>query len=308
VVAAVDAASSEAMMRRFAFLLRAALVALPFCVAQAADTPLAQLVNAELSFSKMAGERGIRESFLYYLTDDSIILAPRPVNGKQVTREGSADTGVLSWYASFAGISGAGDLGYSSGPYEYRSAAGAAPIGFGYFISIWRKEPNGEWKVVFDTGVRNVREVRAPEAFERKEENRKPAAPLTATALAQRERALHQAETNLQSQVIAHGATARLVTLAGDVRFFRDRRQPLIERKSIAAFLREEKSAPAWKVEKIALAASGDLGYAYGMATVPGGIPEERSWMRVWSLEDGVWKIRLDMELPVPAAMKTESK
>jgi ketosteroid isomerase-like protein len=295
------------MMRRFA--LRAALVAIPFCVAHAADTPLAQLVDAELSFSKMAGERGIRESFLHYLADDSVILAPRPVNGKQTTGEGPADSGVLSWYPSLVGVSGAGDLGYTSGPYEYRSAPGAAPVGFGYFISVWRKEANSEWKVVFDAGVRNVREARAPEVFGRQQDGRKPAAPLTPTALALRERALRQAEMNLQSQVIAQGAKARLAVLAGDVRFFRDRQQPLSGLQPIAAFLREEPGPRAWKVEKVALAASGDLGYAYGMATLPGGVPEERSWMRVWSLEDGgVWKIKLDLELPAPEAKKTESK
>jgi ketosteroid isomerase-like protein len=285
-------------MRRLAPPLTAALFAFSLMV-QAADSPLTQLVDAELAFSKMAGERGIRDSFLHYLAEDSVILAPVPMNGKQATRDGPADPGVLSWYPDFAGVSGAGDLGYSSGPYQYRTAADQAPVGFGYFISIWRRQADGEWKVVFDAGVRNVRSAQPPAAFERREESRKLVTPLPAAVLREREQSLRQTEMKLAAQT-----AARLARLAGEARFFRDRQQPLTEREAIAGLLREEKIAPAWKVEKVALAASGDLGYAYGTASVPGGIPERRSWMRVWSFEGGAWKIKLDLELPVAEPAK----
>lgn len=286
--------------RRGALVLSALLLAMPLSPARGADSPVVQMIDAELAFSKMAGQRGIRDAFLHYLADDSVILAPRPVNGQQANREGPADPGVLSWYPSLAGVSGAGDLGYSTGPYEYRAAAGKAPVGFGHFISMWRRQANGDWKVVFDAGVRNARTAQVPAGVQRKEESRAPAPALAAGALAQREQALRQAEMGLGRDVATQGGTARLGWLAREARFFRDRQEPLTDRESIARLLRDEKAAPVWNMEKVVLAASGDLGYAYGTARMPDGIPEQRAWMRVWSFDRGVWRVKLDLELPIP--------
>ena len=52
---------------------------------QEKDLPPAQadLVNAERAFAKLAGERGVRESFIAYFADDGIGFAPHPHKVKE---------------------------------------------------------------------------------------------------------------------------------------------------------------------------------------------------------------------------------
>ena len=55
-------------------------------------------------------------------------------------------------------LSTAGDLGYSTGPYEFRKdAADAVPASFGNYITIWKRQPDGTLKVLIDLGTANPR-------------------------------------------------------------------------------------------------------------------------------------------------------
>ncbi len=56
----------------------------------------------------------------------------------------------VEWSASKADVSASGDLGYSMGDYELTSAAGDVTVG--EYVTIWRKQEDGQWKVVVDIG------------------------------------------------------------------------------------------------------------------------------------------------------------
>ena len=59
----------------------------------------------------------------------------------------------LSWSPNFAGVSQAGDLGYSIGTFEFTAddAEGNPVTRNGKYTSVWRKQEDGQWKVVSDT-------------------------------------------------------------------------------------------------------------------------------------------------------------
>lgn len=116
------------------------------------------LLKAEADFSKLCGEKGIVESFLYYLSDDATIF---PVNGNATTgREAiraqlsRGGKGQLSWRATRAEVSRSGDLGYTFGTYEFKTVGenGKPEIHYGKYVSIWKKGADGRWKVVVDIG------------------------------------------------------------------------------------------------------------------------------------------------------------
>jgi hypothetical protein len=101
------------------------------------DSTLRSLVEAEKSFSDTSAERGIRESFLQFFADDSIIFAPEPKNGKKFY-SGCDDKGrKLTWRPVFATIASSGELGVTAGPWVMaKSTAEAKPIAFGDFLSV----------------------------------------------------------------------------------------------------------------------------------------------------------------------------
>lgn len=55
----------------------------------------------------------------------------------------------LTWTASKADIAANGDLGYTAGTYEM-TMGGATERG--KYVTVWKKQPNGEWKVTEDIG------------------------------------------------------------------------------------------------------------------------------------------------------------
>jgi len=61
----------------------------------------------------------------------------------------------LSWTPTDAQMGPSGDMGYTWGHFEGRSkdAAGNPVTTSGRYITVWRKQPDGSWKVVLDAGA-----------------------------------------------------------------------------------------------------------------------------------------------------------
>src|SRR5580765_399251 len=112
------------------------------------------LVQMERDFARAAATKGTRDAFLEFIADDGILFQPGPVNGKKFWAERQPRKGLLSWEPVFADVSRAGDLGYTTGPWEFRPNGPAdQPVAFGLYFTIWKKQPDGAWKAVLDRGV-----------------------------------------------------------------------------------------------------------------------------------------------------------
>jgi hypothetical protein len=116
---------------------------------------LRTMVEAERAFAKMAKEQNRRDAFLFYLADDVVTAGPDgPVRGKESIKKQSVKPDWLSWDVADAGIAAAGDMGYTTGPWEYyRNKTDEKPIAFGNFNSIWKVQPDGHWKNILDIGT-----------------------------------------------------------------------------------------------------------------------------------------------------------
>jgi ketosteroid isomerase-like protein len=133
---------------------------------------LKALVDAERAFAKVSVEKSTRDAFLEYLADDSLLFRPGPVPGKMFTRNRPAPPGKLAWAPVFADVASSGDIGYTTGPWEFRKAEMTeAPSGYGQYVSLWRLQKDGQWKVEVDLGishekfttaVADVKEVETP--------------------------------------------------------------------------------------------------------------------------------------------------
>src|SRR5256714_4290459 len=116
------------------------------------------LVEMEHAFAKAAATKGTRDAFLEFLADDGIVFQPGPVNGKKFWSERPSRKGLLSWEPIFADVSRAGDLGYTTGPWEFRpDGPDDKPVAFGQYFTIWKKQRDGLWKAVLDRGVTSER-------------------------------------------------------------------------------------------------------------------------------------------------------
>ena len=58
----------------------------------------------------------------------------------------------IQWVATNAGVAESGDLGYTIGTFELTSEQdGVSMVTVGKFVTVWRKQADGSWKVEVDT-------------------------------------------------------------------------------------------------------------------------------------------------------------
>ncbi len=278
--------------------------ALPFLVACAgallAQAPALEAVrDAELAFARLADEQGIRTAFLRWLTEEARVFTPRMVTSKAQYGPEPGDPGHLAWYPEGMGLAASGDLAWSLGPWTYAMKKGGPVLVNGHFLSIWRRQADGGWKVVADIGVPHA----APDA---------PASRFvpaeTALARLQPERGgtlatLRQKESVLSSAWSRQGGHALLPELAKGGCLLRPKRMPLRDAAEIRKALEVEGPGPTWEPAELQVATAGDLAWVCG-ETGPDGQGSRASFLRVWTLEAGAWKVLFDARLPHPPPPK----
>jgi ketosteroid isomerase-like protein len=252
--------------------------------ARAAMTPaLTALIEAERAFARTAGEKGTRDAFLEYLADESLLFTPGPTPGKMFYRNRPALPTRLSWAPEFADISAAGDLGYTSGPYEIRKAlATDTPSGYGHFNSLWRLQKDGQWRVEVDLGiphdkggvaVADVKTVDTP--------TDNAAAPAESKPLLDWQNELLDVDKAMAKRAAAGSVVKAFEEYAADsIRLYRSDHLPAIG-KAAALKLVESSGTGQWQPTLARMAKSGDLGYSSGAirmpaAAAPAGAPPPR--------------------------------
>jgi uncharacterized protein (TIGR02246 family) len=129
------------------------------------------LEESDRAFARDTAERGV-EGWVAWFDEDGVMLpAGSPLTrGHEAIRElmtpAFADPAVtLHWEPTEARVSRSGDLGYTLGWYELRRKTGEETIALkrGKYVTIWRKQEDGTWKVIVDAGTEDVAPAPAPE-------------------------------------------------------------------------------------------------------------------------------------------------
>ncbi len=272
------------------------------------------LVAAEKAFAQASVDDGIRSAFLANLAGGALIFRPQPTPGRPYYEALSPDLATrLVWKPVFAEVSAAGDLGYTTGPYEiYKDKTAKKASGFGHYITIWKKQSGGEWKAVLDIGVSHSApkpsgsEVRAPAEA--------PAAygpALSGFALEQEKQKLKKEEAAFARLLTAEGTAKAYEARASErLRLYREGNLPVAGLKSAQKLLARAASPSSWSAEGADLSASNDFGYTYGTGRLavpaPGDSADTRerlfSFMHIWHREaDHTWRVVLDVAIPYPS-------
>jgi ketosteroid isomerase-like protein len=142
-------------MRRLAPAL---LVLLAGCTSTPAAAPNPSvLMQADRAFAADVAGGGADAWAAWFAEDGAMIQeGAGEIRGRDAIRSAVAYLDQpgpsLTWAPTRADIAASGDLGWTTGTWEVRSSPDAAPSGRGLYVSIWRKQPDGSWKVVMDLG------------------------------------------------------------------------------------------------------------------------------------------------------------
>lgn len=129
---------------------------------QTSSTPVpheklkSELFAVEKAFCVMAQSEGIGKAFQYFAADSAVILRKNQLlKGKEAIRrqyESFPRNAKLEWFPDFADVSASGDLGYTYGKYTLTSTdnVGRTIKSEGFFHTVWKWQPDGRWRFVWD--------------------------------------------------------------------------------------------------------------------------------------------------------------
>lgn len=122
------------------------------------DERLQEMVEADKAFSAESEKNGMKKAFLAFSADDAVLLRPGflPIVEGDVIRflNAQEDTSfVMTWEPLGADIASSGDMGFTYGTYKVATADTTL---LGTYLNVWRKQEDGSWKFVVDTGNQGV--------------------------------------------------------------------------------------------------------------------------------------------------------
>ncbi len=110
-------------------------------------------------FREWSFEKGFAGAFDLFMSDEARVFQNNflPIIGRDAILEFLTERarGEIVWESYFVEVSDSADLGYTLGKYKssVSDASGKESVSYGHYVTIWKKQPDGSWKFVFDSGL-----------------------------------------------------------------------------------------------------------------------------------------------------------
>lgn len=113
------------------------------------------LMNTDRKFSEECGKKGFKTAFIDYIDSNGVFLKPdrMPIVGADAIDyliQMNDTEFTLEWQPHYADVAKSADLGYTYGVYAL-SPASKDTVFYGTYVSIWKKNNEGNWKFVLES-------------------------------------------------------------------------------------------------------------------------------------------------------------
>lgn len=246
---------------------------------------LNDLILAEFDFVADSKMLGTKKAFYNHLSDSAVTFGRTIRKGKK-NFEGDGDTiAWLNWKPVFTDISSSGDFGYNTGPWEFwNNREDEKPVAFGEFVSVWKIQPDGKWKVEIDIGNYHNFPLR------------KEAISTSTISLKKTKSGKQQTNTLFEVEKKFTQQLNYSELISKEARFYREDHLPITDASEVSNTIVTHSSKIKYSFIDGMIASSEDLGFVYGIAMESGENSTQYYYLRIWKKEDGKnWKIVLDL-------------
>ena len=123
-----------------------------------------ELLQADRDFAALSADSGAANAFRHYMAVNAIQMpdGAMPMYGRDSIYASLAPFDgryTLTWEPQLAEVSRSGDMGWTWGIYKgiYVDAQDSSHISHGKYVNVWKKQPDGQWRVRVDIGNKNQR-------------------------------------------------------------------------------------------------------------------------------------------------------
>ncbi|MBC8054740.1 MAG: DUF4440 domain-containing protein [Sphingobacteriaceae bacterium] len=267
-------------------------------IAQPTDK-VGQLVSAENYFAALTQEKGIRKAFLEVSDNNTVVFRPGPVSAAKYFKNKSDSLGLLSWEPVFARISKSGDWGVTSGPSTYRQSD-TSSIHYGDYLSVWKKNPKGVWKLALDLGIDHPKPKAKQSLLFQNPKNEIYQKQRSDERLQQREDVVISSDRLMATILKADDQIAFKDFISDECRLLFPGQEPIIGKKAIMSFWQKQGANLSSEPLKADRSYSGELAYTHGNANIiRKGIKKEYHYVRIWELQPGyLWNVIFEIYVP----------
>lgn len=240
------------------------------------------LVEAEKAFASFTSSHSIRDGFLKFMDSTGIVFRQgNSYNALEAYQKQKSGPAILNWQPAFAVISGSGDFGVTTGPYQLRANATDTNIYRGSFSSIWKMNAQGEWKNIIDLGTQYTK--KEPEIKHVNEMVLKTTVSSSASFSD-----ITDLDTKFNQAVTAKNAGTLATFLSADSWLNAEGELPVTGVEPVRNILLHIPDAVSFTTQAGSIATSKDLAYVYG--TVTNGARKD-NYLRVWALRNKQWQV-----------------
>jgi ketosteroid isomerase-like protein len=293
-------------------LIAGLLACLGLAAADGNEPVAAVILDTDRAFAIEAADAGLLSAYQHYLDTEAILFRPRRVAAREWLETHEPASGHVDWTPGTALVACDRSLAVTMGTWAYQAEGASGEQG--QYLTAWRPDATGEWRIVLDQAVAQSTGVvpagDEPAAALPVATLRPPAVGTESSECVDDDgtlRDLLAADREFNSSVRKHGLEATLRE-AGTVRTLRDLAVS-VESAVPVQTRAHRKQTGALDVEpetrgSIRGTAAADLALTHGEFVSR---PQQQGdpsvvnavYVRVWRRQDRHWHVALDMVTPV---------
>ena len=125
-----------------------------------ASSAISELMTTDKAFSQRSSEVGMNTAYIEFLDSNGVLLRPHQMTLMSadavdyLIQQNDKDF-TITWKPEKAAVAASGDLGYTYGYYAVKPSFADTSL-YGTYISIWKKQKDGIWKLVLNSGNNDI--------------------------------------------------------------------------------------------------------------------------------------------------------
>jgi len=253
-------------------------------LAQSTPVSVYKIVTAEKDFNRLVERKGIKDGFLGVADVEGIVFKPQAVKITDFYSSIDKQPGKLSREPKLARISANGDLGFTAGPYVYQNGKTDDDKVYGDYVSIWRLDSDGKFKLLVDAGIQHpegeqavATDFKEPDLSKQKAASKDPFSGKNVILATDK-------TFNHSLELSALAAYKEFLSPLGGYYF--PGFEPMTGPDKILKFLDNEGISITAETINAGRSSSNDLAYSYGRARIKkGNMVNNYNYVRIWEVD-----------------------
>ncbi|WP_126246720.1 hypothetical protein [Chitinophaga rhizosphaerae] len=250
-----------------------------FLSIRAAAQDVSSVIRAERSFAAHAVQHGVRSAFLAYTDSTAVAMDNGQYeNALAQWRQRPESDIQLIWGPQYAGASGDGASGFTTGPYYMKHPGTDTLLLAGQYTTFWVRGLSGDWKYLIDFGIRFPKRLYADP----------PPNPITVSLTPDPQATPNKAEETFLQNYRTAGKAAYEGVLDEHSWLNLERHVPVSKADRFLELIGRMPVAPEFRPVGSFLSAAKDLAYVYGDVLYVG---RKAHYLRIWGHSPAGWKV-----------------